>query len=329
VTIPETIYYWDGVVLISDQRIMLGHWLYDPADVRRAEVTKVEDRRPRKKVYIPIILLPLLGTMGVTILDLGLWDPFTRLVFVIVVSLFIGVLALSVLVYMRRVRLGKVFVNTLPDFYLLKIHKRKGVGSDYVYLEKSYLEKVAELINDTLPGQVQSSGAKSPFANLHNASVYVPPIPVGPGQNSFYFDGLVDIGPQLSRFGNHHYKTSEIEAITAQPVLPYASSVLPLLFGMGIFIQSLASYLNRVWPKTFDFGPYPYILMMGLSLLYLLWGINSYRTYYLINVRGSFGTHSVYITANQLYADTIVQTTQAAIASQPGWFEPSAAATNS
>jgi hypothetical protein len=333
VTIPETIYYWDGVVLISDQRIMLGHWLYDPADVRKAEVTKVENpsaksTKTKKKRYLVVQLFFFAGVVILTILDLGLSDPTFRLVFALFFTVLIGVIALWLVIYLRRTRHKMVFVNDVPDIFLLKIHKKRGVGNDYVYLEKSYLDKIAELINSAVERSEHIPSALSPYANLRSASVYVPPTQTGPSQNSFYFDGLVDIGPQFSRFGQQLYKTSDIETITAQPVLPYASSVLPLMFSVGLFVQSLAGYLHHLWPKTFDFGPFPYLIVMGAAIFYLLWGINSYRTYYLINIRGSFGTHSVYVTADQIYSDTIVKAVQAAIASQPGRYEPSAAATN-
>jgi len=206
----ETIYYWDGVALVSDQRLLFGSKSYSPDGLQAVNVIQLNsgDARPTaKRRSNPIILLvvaTLIGGIVAYLLNPG-W--------IVQLLIFVGTLEL-----LRRT--GKHFARTesltvlpKPLIYLLELRTERGKFRVLASLDKGYLQAIADTISQTLLHAAYTlKGEEIEPQSIHGIAQGEP---AGRyyRQDSLYYDGIVAVSYDRVRLASKEFSTSEIHAV--------------------------------------------------------------------------------------------------------------------
>lgn len=301
VPVTELALYADGLVLLTNRRVVVGSRTYWLKNVRTADVVRVT---PRKRTlgllfYIPLVLAYLaflyLQSAGGQRLD-----SLSGLLLYGGLGLVAAGAAFTA-VRLRRFRSATVCFVRLNN-------KSRVLAS----LDERYAVWLAARIVGAWEGATET--AEEPFPELSQAREQ--------GENLYYSDGYAWVTSERVRLGSREYSVGGIRKVTSGQ-LPSDRFQWQLVLAVSLLV--LSSVLNYLWFTSAEFrhdyfifypGDY-WILSLILSagfLALLLWTLSSAEeATYILQLHGSGGNVDVFASMDSYYCKRLTEVIRSVI----------------
>ncbi|MGA7730797.1 MAG: DUF6232 family protein [Chloroflexia bacterium] len=296
----EAVYYGDGSVWVTNERLVHGTRSYQLKGVKGARVSVL---RATDQIWLFALSVFLgLGLLILTITNMresGLnYFPFNLLN--LICSFFAGAFILFLL--------GLTFfiptiVRLIPreHVYAVTLLERFWRPTVLASTDRTYVERIAETIRDAIAHKLQRPGASDPLPTIG------PPTPILNGNT------LLANNTQYNLFAAKSVRLSSLAPFWEPLGPPALSLFLQLLF---LFIQ-LFTYIDRhtgmLEPLLVGVGIALSIsLLIGFVLYAFLPGKHSSEKIHTVVLTGDFGSHNVYATTSAAEAEHVKEMIEAA-----------------
>lgn len=287
-TATELAIYADGLVLLTNRRVVFSNRTYWLKDVKSAGVVEVPVRRRLLGValYVPIILVYLAflywrGSTGRTLDWLSGTVFYAGLLLLVAGGLFLAM---------------RLLTSGTATLYFVTLNKRTAL----VTLDESYAWWLAARIKAAGFGVTAISAP--PFAEASHERA--------PGEYLHYSDGFTWVTSQRMRFGHLKFSVPDIKGVK---VVQLPSSKFQWRLAIAVALLLDANLLNYFWLTYAEFRSRFYLLYPGdywiLStmlfsgfLVLLVWAVASLdEATYILRLRGTFGTASALASMDSYY----------------------------
>lgn len=293
--IAELALYADGLVLLTNRRVVFGSRTYWLHGIKMMDVVRVSPRSRvlRLLLYVPVVIAYL------AFLSLEAAGGFP-------LDWFSGALLYGGLALMLG---GAVFIATrLRKFsstvvYFVRLNKRSMV---LVSLDEQYARRLAARINGAAKGVTEAAQAPLPEASQERE----------PGEYLYYSDGFAWVTSEKIRLGSRIYRVEDISKVTVEQ-LPASQFQWQLALAVSLLV--LGSVLNYLWFTSADFrlgftnfypGDYWVLVMIlfAVFLVMLIWGIASIdQPTYALQLRSSMGTADALVSMDSYYCKRLME----------------------
>lgn len=291
----ELALYADGLVLLTNRRVVFGNRTYWLRNIKSADVVLVT---PRKRIlgllfYVPLVIA-YLAFLYLQSGGGGSGDWLSS-------ALIYGGLALvgggAVYTALRLRKFGSVSV------YFVRLNNKTRVLAS---LDERYAVWLAARIVGAWEGATDASEVPFPEASQERA----------PGEYLYYSDGFAWVTSEKLRLGRREYRVADIEAVEVGQ-LPSDHFQWQLVLAVSLLV--LSSVLNYLWFTSAEFrrnffifypGDY-WILSLILSagfLALLVWTLASVEEVtYVLQLRGKMGKVSAFASMDSYYCKRLME----------------------
>ncbi|MDQ3930868.1 MAG: DUF6232 family protein [Chloroflexota bacterium] len=303
--VAEVALYADGLVLLTNRRVVFGSRTYWLRNIQAADVVRVT---PRKRIvgllfYVPLVIayvvfLYLQGGAGPSV------DWLSSML------LYGGLLLVgggAVYTTLRLRRFGSVSV------YFVRLNNKTRVLAS---LDERYAVWLAGRIVGAWEGAADASEVPFPEASQERT----------PGEYLFYSDGYARVTSQTLRLGRREYSVADIARVEVGQ-LPSDHFQWQLVLAVSLLV--LSSVLNYLWFTSAEFrrsffifypGDY-WVLSLVLSaafLALLVWTLASVEEVtYVLQLRGKGGRVAAFASMDGYYCKRLMELVKAVKRERP------------
>jgi hypothetical protein len=294
---PENIYYGDGSVWVTNQRLISGARTFRLKNITRARlrVFRAENQR-RVLLTGPVVILAMCLAMLINLRDTTLDSPNLVDLGAAFCFGFLFLCSLGAIVY------TPIYAQTLPreDIYSLSLVERFWPSTAVVSTDRGYIEGIAQAVEHAI-----SRNNANPQAAGDTNTVVSPESPP-----------IATINGSTLRVGASEYDLTNVKSATsgvAQP-FPWITLVIPA----AITIQQVINYIDRHTGG-------PPLLFAGLSCLLAL-SIFIYLVFFFVNItqwvhtvilRTNRGSTTVFASFDQTQTKRLTAEIQQALQTSP------------
>jgi hypothetical protein len=312
----ETIYYWDGVVLISDQRLLFGSYICRPETVDGVKVFLLNARATKPfrpftglKRTLGLVLFALVALLVIVIIAVNVSNSFG-----VMFGTFI-----FVLIFHFRTRYAKVkslSVIPPPVVYALQVLRSNGSFTALVSLDEAYVGTIAKCLSEKVVGRT-TTRSNYQASRAVTETRFSQGSMTGPGSDSIYYDGIVDVSCGRIRLGPNSYSTIEIEGVGIDTVssdridrLSSAWIALLLLCSSGFSLAKITSQPYSGLGTTL--GAITGVCSLAVLAWLVFLGTERGESAYLLNVQRQGKKESALASLDKEYIEKVIEAVQKA-----------------